>query len=141
MNVADTTTKGDVSELEVIIALTRSGKCLLRPLSAASRYDIAIDNGNGTLVRVQCKTGRLRKGRIVFRVCSTDARRHKGVPYHGQVDAFGVYCPETRLVYLVPMTAIADCGTMSALRVDATRNGQTKRIRLASDFLVRTGDC
>ena len=129
----DTTAKG-----KVIIALTRSGKRLLRPQSAASRYDIAIDNGDGTLVRVQCKTGRLKNGRILFRVCSTDARRHHGVSYHGDVDAFGVYCPETRLVYLVPMTVIADCGTMSVLRVEPARNGQTKGIRLASTFEVRT---
>ena len=135
----NTTAQGDVSELEVIIALTRSGRRLLRPLSAASRYDIAIDRGDGTLERVQCKTGRLRNGRVVFRVCSTDGRRRNGTPYHGEVDAFGVYCPETRMVYLVPMTAIAGCRTMSALRVDAPRNKQGKRIRLASDFAITVG--
>lgn len=138
MNVPNTTAQGDLSELEVIIALTRSGKRLLRPLSAACRYDVAIDSGDGTLVRVQCKTGRLKNGRILFRVCSTDARRPHGTSYHGEVDAFGVYCPETRLVYLVPMTVITDCGTMSVLRVDPARNRQTKRIRHASDFEVRS---
>lgn len=133
----DTTAKGDLGELEVIIALTRAGRRLLRPLSAAARYDVAIDNGDGTIVRVQCKTGRLKSGRIIFRVCSTDARRPRGVSYHGEVDAFGVYCPETRLVYLVPMPAISDCATMSALRVDAARNSQTKRVRYAADFEVK----
>lgn len=135
----NTSGQGEISELEVIVALTRSGRRLLRPLSAASRYDIAIDKGDGTLERVQCKTGRLRYGRIVFRVCSTDARRRNGAPYHGEVDAFAVYCPETRGVYLVPMSAVAACGTMSALRVDPPRNKQMKRIRLASEFLVTVG--
>jgi len=133
----DTTARGDLSELEIVVALTRAGKRLLKPLSSAARYDIAIDNGDGTFVRIQCKTGVFKHGRIIFRVCSTDARRPAGVSYQGQVDAFGVYCPQTGGVYLVPMLAVAACGTMSALRLSAPRNNQSTGIRYARDYEVK----
>jgi hypothetical protein len=58
----DTTSVGDLSEFEVATALMRTRKRVLRPLSAGLRYDLAIDNGDGTVVRVQCKTGILRNG-------------------------------------------------------------------------------
>lgn len=130
---------GDLSELEVAAALVRTGHKLLKPLSAAMRYDIAIDNGDGTVVRIQCKTGTLRDGRIVFRVCSRDARRPGGVPYQGCVDAFGVFCPTTATCYLVPIAAVADCRTMGVLRIRPPRNNQQRGIRLASDFEIREG--
>lgn len=132
----DTTSRGDLGELEVMTALVRVGRRVLRPVSTGLRYDLAIDNGDGTVVRVQCKTGVLARGRIVFRVCSTDARRHQGVPYHGEVDAFGVFCPQTRATYLIPMSAVGSCATMGCLRVDRPKNGQSKRIRYAADFEI-----
>jgi hypothetical protein len=132
----DTTTRGDLSELEVMTALVRAGRRVLRPVSSGLRYDLAIDNDDGTVVRVQCKTGILARGRIIFRVCSTDARRHRGVPYHGQVHAFGVYCPQTQTSYLVPMSVVADCTTMGCLRVDQPKNGQSRRIRYACDYEI-----
>ena len=60
----------------------------------------------------------------------------QGMSYVGQIDAFGVYCRETRDSYIVPMDAIANCGAIASLRVSATKNGQAKRIRLASEFLI-----
>jgi len=132
----DTTSRGDLGELEIMTALVRVGRRVLRPVSSGLRYDLAIDNGDGTVVRVQCKTGVLARGRIVFRVCSTDARRHRGVPYHGEVDAFGVFCPQTRATYLVPMSAVGGCATMGCLRVDRPKNGQSKRIRYAADYEI-----
>ena len=48
----DTTSVGDLTELEVATALMRTRKRVLRPLSAGLRYDRAIDNGDGTVVRV-----------------------------------------------------------------------------------------
>ena len=55
----DTTGTGDLTEFTVLLALLRKGYRVLRPVSSASRYDVVIDNGEGTFTRVQCKTGRL----------------------------------------------------------------------------------
>jgi hypothetical protein len=57
-------------------------------------------------------------------------------PYAGQADAFGVYCPQTRRSYLVPMEAIADCRLFATLRVEPTKNGQRLRTRSAEEFAI-----
>ena len=132
----DTTSIGDLTEFEVLTALMRTRRRLLRPVSAGLRYDLAIDNGDGTVMRVQCKTGLLRNGFISFRVCNADARRPQGVPYNGQIEAFGVYCPQNGRSYLIPIEAIGANVSTARLRVEATRNGQHRRIRLAASFEI-----
>src|SRR2546430_8330237 len=120
----NTSRTGDLTELEVALALTRAGYRVLQPLSAALRYDLAIDNGNGTLTRIQCKTGVLRNGRIVFRVYSVSGHDSAGKPYQGEVDAFGVYCEATRRTYLVPLAIIPEHRVMVCLRVLPSKNAQ-----------------
>jgi PD-(D/E)XK endonuclease len=115
----DTTSVGDLTEFEVATALMRTRKRVLRPLSTGLRYDLAIDNGDGTIVRVQCKTGLLRNGFISFRVCNADARRPQGIPYRGQIEAFGVYCPQNRRTYLVPIDAVGANISTARLRLEA----------------------
>lgn len=132
----NTSRMGDLSELEVTLALMRAGHRVLRPVSAASRYDLAIDNTDGTLTRIQCKSGVLRDGRIVFRVYSVSGHQSAGKPYQGQVDAFGVYCDATKGAYLVPLAAIPKHRVMVCLRVSPSKNGQRQGIRMADDFLL-----
>lgn len=51
--------------------------------------------------------------------------------YRGDADLFGVYCPETRGVYLVPVDEV---GKRSCrLRVAPTRNNQRQNVRWARD--------
>ena len=133
----DTTRRGDLSEFEIIVALLRAGRTVLRPLSAGLRYDLVIDNSDGTFVRVQCKTGTLRAGAIVLRVRMSDARRRSGISYHGQVDAFAVHCPETGRSYLVPMSEVAGSTWTARLRVETAKNGQSRKVRAAERFAIR----
>src|SRR5438445_4819636 len=56
----DTSSRGDLSELQIATALMRAGRQVLRPLSSSLRYDLVIGEGNGAFIRVQCKTGVLR---------------------------------------------------------------------------------
>jgi hypothetical protein len=135
--VKDTTGRGDLSEFEIATALMRAGKRVLRPLSAGLRYDLAIDGGDGTVIRAQCKTGVLRDGFITFRVCNADARRPLGVPYQDQIEAFGVFCPQNGRTYLIPMTAVVANSSTARLRVEPARNGQQRGIRLAETFEIR----
>ena len=133
----DTTARGDIAEFEVALALMRSGRTVLRPISAGLRYDLVIDEGNGNFTRVQCKTGRLRGGVIVFRLAMFDARRPNAAPYHGEIEAFGVYCPEVAKSYLVPMSELGTMRNLACLRVTPTRNGQTKGTRDAARYEIR----
>jgi PD-(D/E)XK nuclease superfamily protein len=119
-------------------ALRGAGYAVLVPFGENTRYDLVIDDGKG-LGRVQCKTGRLRKGAVIFRACSSYA--HHPNPkiirrdYLGEIDYFAVYCPETAGVYLVPLQDAA-LRTQGSLRVASPRNGQRRRIRSAADYQI-----
>jgi hypothetical protein len=129
---------GDRSTLAAMLGLKAAGYALLVPFGENTRYDLVIDNG-GPMWRVQCKTGRLRNGGITFAVTScyghhrnpTTARR----TYHGQVDYFAVYCPETAGVYLTPIEDLP-AQASARLRVEPARNGQQRRIRYAADYEI-----
>jgi hypothetical protein len=103
------------------------------------RYDLVIDE-NGTFVRVQCKTGHLVRGAIVFNPCSIDSRSKQGgcirkVYSAEEIDVFGVYCPDNHQCYLVPVREVAR--TVCSLRIDTPRNGQKTRIRWADSYRIR----
>ena len=127
---------GDHSTLAIMLALRKAGYSLYVPFGENTRCDLLIEIGE-EISRVQCKTGRLRKGAIVFPVCSTYGHHRNPATarrtYEGQIDLFAVYCPETEGVYVVPLSDAAT-RTTAALRVAPPRNGQMRRVRLASDY-------
>lgn len=135
----NTKTVGDISEAHVLAALLRAGKHVLQPFGDNRRYDLAIDEGDGRMGRVQCKTGRLRKGAIRFPACSTacGAGLHPGArrAYHGEIDYFGVYCPETGETYLIPLEADGPARE-GTLRVDPPKNNQKTKVRWAKDYVL-----
>ena len=126
-----------------MLALVDVGLEVSVPFGENCRYDLVLDRA-GELIRVQCKTGRLRDGAVRFATASTyghlpsprDLRRH----YHGQIDAFAVYCPETEGVYLIPIGDVPSRAT-AYLRVALPRNGQRKRIRFATDYEIAHVEC
>jgi hypothetical protein len=114
----NTSTIGTRTEGMVLAALLQLRKKVLVPFGGGSRYDLAFDE-DGKLVRVQCKTGALRNGCVVFNTHS-QARNGQELHYHGAADLFGVYCPDNETVYLVP---VEDMGRSKGyLRVDPPRN-------------------
>ena len=129
----NTTLRGDIAEFQIAAALILNGRRVLRPLNNGLRYDLVIDNEDGTFSRVQCKMGLLRKGCVTFRVYSNDAS-HRPVTYAGQIDAIAVYCPQNQRSYLVPIGEIQNHRVQATLRVAATANGQLKRTRSAAMF-------
>jgi PD-(D/E)XK nuclease superfamily protein len=116
----------------VLAELVERGHKVLLPFGVNHRYDLVIDDG-GHFVRAQCKTGRLRRGCVIFHARSIRSNTRKAIdrPYHDEVDLFLVHCPQTERVYAVPVdeTTTSDV----ALRVDPPANGQVKRIRWAAD--------
>lgn len=129
--------RGDLSVAMITAAFLRSQWVVLKPLSEGHRYDLVIDRGNG-FERVQCKTGRLRRGAVLFNACSSLAH-HRGRNvgrrgYRGQIEIFAVYCPETDEVYVVPVQDVPE--NDASLRVEAPKNNQTTGIKLASDYRI-----
>jgi hypothetical protein len=130
--------KGDRSTLAVMLALRELGYGVLVPFGENTRYDLVIDDGT-TLAKVQCKSGRLRSGAVRWSVCSNYFHhpnpRFRSRSYHGEIDYFGVYCPDTAGVYLIPIDDLT-IENVGALRVDPPRNNQKKRIRHASKYEI-----
>jgi hypothetical protein len=129
---------GDRTTLAVMLALSELGYEISVPFGENTRYDLVIDDGV-RLSRVQCKSGRLRGGAVRWAACSSYA--HHGNPreprrdYLGQVDFFGIYCPGTESVYLVPIED-AQVRREGALRVNPPKNGQRRFIREAQQYEI-----
>jgi PD-(D/E)XK nuclease superfamily protein len=119
-----------------MLALRVAGYAVLLPFGENTRYDLVIDDGEA-FSRVQCKTGRLRGGVVLFNTCSCYGHHmNPGMSrrdYQGQVDYFAVHCPETGGVYLIPIDAVPT-KSYGSLRVDPSRNNQGRGVRWAADF-------
>ncbi len=132
---------GDQTTAMVLARLVQSGKMVLLPFSENQRYDLVVDEGD-RFVRIQCKTGRLIRGAIVFPTCSVTYHHpgNRGVyayrrDYRGDVELFGIYCPETDGVYLVPVETVGKRG--GSLRIEPTRNNQMRGVRWAKDYVLK----
>jgi hypothetical protein len=128
---------GERTEAVVIAELVKLGFHVLLPFGDNRRYDVVLEH-HGRFIRLQCKTGRLRRGRIEFRTASTvyqpEGATKRFRPYHGEADAFVVYCWETDAVYVVPIDEVGSWNCF--LRVDAASNGQVRNVRLAADHVL-----
>lgn len=131
MNTKD---KGDISEAAILAKLVKSGKTVLTPWGDNKRYDLAIDNG-GKLERIQCKTGHINKGCIVFHTSSCATGRGGDIKcksYRGDADKFAVYCPENDKTYIIP---VSECGVSHcSLRLDEPLGGNKKYIKWAKNY-------
>lgn len=126
---------GEKSEGMCLAKFLQNGWVVLMPFGDNQRYDFVIDRGIG-FERVQIKTGRIANGSIVFPTSSSTYHRSGGgrSGYRGQADLFGVYCPDNGQIYLV---AVNDVGMRCvSLRVDASKNNQSKCIRWAKEFQI-----
>ena len=127
--------KGAAAEAEIAAAAIRLRLQVLRPLGEGWRYDLVIDIGD-KLLRVQCKWAS-RNGDVLNARCVTN--RHTPHGYvrtkytAAQIDALGVYAPDTDRCYLIPVSEVAG-RTMLSLRVEPMRNNQAQLIRWAKDY-------
>lgn len=131
----NTKNTGDFSEAMLLAAFVRKGTPVLTPFGDNQRYDLVIETSAG-FKRIQCKTGRLKNGVIQFAAASSAYHRGgKRQCYTGQIDFFGVYCPENQKCYLIPIKE-APARNVCTLRVSPTGNNQTNRVRWAADFEI-----
>src|SRR5258706_16280123 len=112
--------KGDLSVAMITAAFLRKQYVVLKPLSELSRYDLVIDKGSG-FERVQCKTGRLRNGVIIFNTCSSTSHNKGGSRknYKGQIEYFAVYCPDLDKCYLIHINEVKN--TAAWLRIEPSK--------------------
>ena len=132
--MCDTNTISALTESKVLATLVSAGFTVAIPFGVA-KYDLVLDTEEG-LKRVQCKTGLLRNGAVMFNVYSvrrkSEGKGYGKILYQGDADLFGVYCPQNDKVYLVP---VDDHIGKISLRIEPTRNGQ-KIKHQAQDYEV-----
>jgi hypothetical protein len=121
------------TEGAILSELNRRGYDVLLPFGVNRRYDLVLDC-DGLLLKAQCKTGRLRDGVVQFSSQSvqSNTRRTRTRSYAGEVDLFMVYCPDNRGLYVIPAKDVPSTGMY--LRVDPSRNRQSKRVRWAKEY-------
>ena len=126
---------GQRSETAILAAFVERRIQVWLPWCVNSRTDMIIRFG-GRLLRIQCKTGRLRNGAIEFRPQSVRCNTKQTITrnYIGEVDYFAVYCPENKGIYMVPCDETTRGHT--TLRLRPTANNQAKRIRWAADYAL-----
>ena len=126
---------GDITQSQVMAALLRRGKKVLMPFGDNSRYDPVVEE-RGLFTRIQCKTGKFDRGAVVFSVASSQYRRGgKRQDYRGQIDAFGVFCPDNEKVYIIPIDDLP-LAREAKLRLTSPGNSQFKGIRWAAKYEI-----
>jgi PD-(D/E)XK endonuclease len=134
---------GDRSTLAIMYALRTLGFAIYVPFGENTRTDLILESSSGGLRRVQCKTGRYRRGAVLFATCSSYAHHpHPKITkrdYIGEVDDFAVFCPDLGAVYLIPIEDLPS-GGRATLRVDPPRNNQFNGVRFARAYEIAKFD-
>ena len=132
----DNITKGTITELKCITYFLELGYNVSVPQKPA-RYDFILDTGS-ELFKVQVKACHHRhdEDSITFATASRRQRRSGVVSHDYLFDGIDFFCTwyDTQC-YLVP---ILDCGRHEKnLRLVPTKNGQTKNIAFAENYLAK----
>lgn len=129
--------KGNVAEIEIVLAAVKAGIPVFKPVAEHGRADLVLEIG-AKLYRVQCKWGRLLPdgAAIVVRLASsrfTPAGRVITKYEAGQIDLVAVYCGGLDRCYLLPERLFVD-KSEAWLRLEPSKNGQRSCINLAADY-------
>lgn len=129
--------KGERVEGLILAKFLEMGLNVSIPFGQSCRYDFIVES-EGKLEKVQCKTARIYKGRVVFNGYSiaTNTKRIEKRPYTSkEIDYFVAYCPETKKFYKVPIELATK--TDVVLRVEPFKenfHGSQYNVKWAKDF-------
>lgn len=125
--------KGNITELETMLAFMKLGYNVLIPYGDCERYDFVVDVNN-KFIRVQAKTSRTGDDGASFTFCGNSCNRKDGKIIHHQytneeidyfITSFNEKC------YLIP---VEECGANKILRILPAKNGQTRGVNWAKDY-------
>lgn len=127
---------GTVTELKCITYFLELGYTVSIPQNPC-RYDFILDTGD-KLLKIQVKTGNTTRQEGCLNFSTSSAHYVKGQYTHtsyknDNIDYFCTYYDNE--CYLIP---IAECGSREKnLRLIPTKNGQTKNISFAKDYIAK----
>ena len=126
--------KGAIAEAAIILAASRLGIGVLKPVGEGLRYDLVFDLRVG-LCRVQCKWATCR-GTVVTVPLQSCRRTRNGYlrrPYTAvETDAVAAYCPEIDRCFWIPVKGAGSPAV--TLRLEHPRNNQRLKINWADDY-------
>jgi hypothetical protein len=128
--MSETNQKGDIGEAAFYLAAMQKGYWAGQ-MPQHCPYDYVLDRGNGP-ERIQVKYRSLSNGSVHIKSYSNSSSSSRS--YKDMVDFFAVYVPELKEVYLLPAELVNE-GSGVVLRVEPSRNNQTKGIRFLADYL------
>ena len=132
----DSKQKGNITELEVLTYITKLGYQVSIPFGDRERYDQIWDI-NGKLIKVQVKTSRPLDEEVsgIIFSCRSNTKIQGKVQHSrytkDEIDFFATYW--NNKCYLIP---IEETSTEKKLRFTLPKNGQTKGMSFAKDYLV-----
>ena len=126
--------KGNLSEARTLAAFVAAGYLVSLPFGSGHKYDFVVDDST-RLLRVQCKTGRIKNGVLLFNAYSQSGNGSVKMSYRGLADLFAVLNPEDGKVYLVPVDEVGV--TDVSLRLVPTINRQTQGVRWAESYVLK----
>ena len=134
MRAHHTKNKGDYGLFQAQLDLVKKGYGILLPITEHEAFDLVAYRGD-TFTRIQVKYRRAVNGVILLPFSSSWADRH-GVHTvlmdKSAVDLVCIYCPDTDRCYYIDPRRFRSA---VRIRLDETRNGQTKGVWYAKDFL------
>ena len=125
--------KGNITELEAMLAFLKFGYNVLTPYGDCERYDFVVDV-NGKFIRVQAKTSNTEDDGASFKFSCRSCNRKDGKIVHhtysnDEIDYF--VTTFNGKCYLVP---VEECGADKRLRILPTKNGRVRGITWAKDY-------
>lgn len=129
--------KGDVAEAAVILDLTKRGFTVFKPLSQNTYADVVILKDN-RLETVQIKYVSQYEGKIQIplRKQSSNTKEIRETYKYNQtpLDWIAAYCPDPEAVIYIPRHEWESNGVLINIRIAQPKNGQTKGVRLYTDY-------
>ena len=128
----DTNLKGTITELKCKLYFMELGYAVSTP-DSPTRYDFILDTGE-KLLKIQVKTSHKEEDKFAFDTCSSHITRNGATrrTYNQEIDYFCTWFENE--CYLVP---VSECGSREKfLRIAPTKNGQTKNICFAKDYIA-----
>lgn len=127
---------GIISEAAIVARFVQLGYMVLMPYGGKQRYDLVIENDEGEIWRVQCKTARLEDDGTVVAFDTANhnmaLKNKRWKHYQGQCDYFAAYCEELNKIYFLSVNQVGT--TRVNLRLVPARNNQEKCVRWAKDY-------
>lgn len=131
----DTLIRGDVVELQCVLAFQERGYYCSIPFSGSCRYDVVVDIEN-KLYRIQCKSSSYHEedGVLVMDATRSTTNTKKTTRHKYTKDEIDYFFTSWKnYCFLIPVEEVS---TVKFLRVRSPKQGLQEQMSIASDYLI-----